>query len=651
MKILRCLNIEDSESDAELILRLLRKSGFDVRYERVETAEAFGAALARQQWDIVIADYQLPGFNAPAALAIIREAGLDIPFIVVSGLMGEEIAVRMMKDGAADYLTKGNLTRLAPAVERELREAEVRRERRMAIVELADEKERLLVTLRSICEGVITANMNGITTLVNPTAERLTGFTSEQAKSRPVTEIFRLKDPDDTGFPCPDPVSQVLESGKARQSNRPSLLIDASGNRLSITYTASPILDTEKRIIGAVLVFRDMTREQKIHEILQNADKLQSIGVLAGGIAHDFNNLLSGIFCNIEIARMACRSGDTDKAVAKLSASLEVFQRAKDLTQQLLTFAKGGQPVQKTMSIEPILRRSSTFMLSGSNVSCDLHLPPDLWLCHIDENQIAQVVDNIILNARQAMPRGGQITIAAENVPAGLARLSAAVPVDSICISIRDNGPGIDLKLQARIFDPFFTTKSTGNGLGLSIVYSIMTRHGGLVDVESQPGEGTTFNLYLPRAQKEPKTAAAKGQRAADDTEKLQGCGRILVMDDEPFIQDLCRTILEESGFAITCAGDGDEAINLFRTAREKKVPFLMVILDLTIPGGKGGVETLVELRHIDPYICAIATSGYSSDPVMAQPADYGFAACLPKPFTTGELFQAIRCCPGLHTS
>lgn len=648
MTTLYCLQIEDSESDAELILRLLRKSGFDVSGERVETAEAFRAALPVRQWDIIIADYQLPSFDAPTALEIIREAGLDIPCIVVSGMMGEEIAVRMMKEGAADYITKNSLSRLPPAVERELREAEMRRERRRAVVELAEERERLLVTLRSIGEGVITADVRGLTTMVNPVGERLIGMSADEARGRPVADIFRLQMRGNDAL-CADPVKRVLASDDARELSRMALLIDAQGNELPITFTASPLLDANKQIVGAVLVFRDMTREQKIHEILQNADKIQSIGVLAGGIAHDFNNLLSGIFCNIEMAKLCCKNGDTTKAVERMGAALDVFSRAKDLTRQLLTFAKGGKPVQKTMSIEPILRRSSTFMLSGSNVSCDMHLQEGLWLCHIDENQIAQAVDNIILNARQAMPKGGQITITAENVPAGSPGLPGVDLGDSVRVSIRDTGPGIDPKARARIFDPFFTTKSAGSGLGLSIVFSIMKRHGGLVDLDSQPGEGTAFILYLPRAQAERK-ASGKRQAVVDMKSPL-GHGRILVMDDEPFMRDICRELLEEGGFIVTCAANGDEAVDLFRSEHERGNPYLAVVLDLTVPGGKGGIEALAELRAIDPDICAIAASGYSNDPVMAQPAKYGFARCLPKPFKMEDLFAAIRHCAALRPS
>ncbi|HQG27023.1 MAG TPA: ATP-binding protein, partial [Candidatus Ozemobacteraceae bacterium] len=349
------------------------------------------------------------------------------------------------------------------------------------------------------------------------------------------------------------------------------------------------------------------------------------------------------------MAKLCCKNGDSRKAVERLGAALDVFSRAKDLTRQLLTFAKGGKPVQKTMSIEPILRRSSTFMLSGSNVSCDMRLQEGLWLCHIDENQIAQAVDNIILNARQAMPKGGQITITAENVPAGSPGLPGVDLGDTVRVSIRDTGPGIDPKARARIFDPFFTTKSAGSGLGLSIVFSIMKRHGGFVDLESQPGEGAAFILYLPRAQSDRK-ASGKRQAVVDMKSPLGG-GRILVMDDEPFMRDICRELLEDGGFAVTCAANGDEAIDLFRSDHQKGVTYIAAILDLTVPGGKGGIEALAELRAIDPDICAIASSGYSNDPVMAQPAKYGFARCLPKPFKMEELFAAIRCCAALRPS
>ncbi|MBU1108751.1 MAG: response regulator, partial [Candidatus Riflebacteria bacterium] len=526
----------------------------------------------------------------------------------------------------------------ASAVERELRETETRRQRQIAEAALVAEKERLCVTLRSIGEGVITTDTHGAITLLNPVAEELTGWSMAEVENHAIAKVFQLLN-QDTREPFPNPCAQVLESKKRQESHRPNLLINRHGVERKIAHSASPIMDSHNCVIGVVLVFRDVTNEEKINEVMRNSEKLHSLGVLAGGIAHDFNNLLSGIFGNLELAQDFYRTGEHTMGMEVLGDALGVFGRAKDLTHQLLTFSKGGKPVLKVMSIIPLFRQSPRLVLSGSNVIFEEHLPENLWPCNLDENQMSQVIDNILLNARQAMPEGGTINVTAENIPAGSPDIPLAISGDVVRVSICDSGTGIDPKLLSCIFDPFFTTKQgSGNGLGLSIVYSIMKQHGGLVRVVSQLGKGTTFILYLPRA------------KASDDTETLaqsiqkpQGHGRVLIMDDEKAICKIFQRVLENCGYSVSLANNGDEAISLFRTALESSDPFNMVILDLTIPGGKGGKETVDELRQITPDILAIATSGYSSDPVLANPLQYGFSAGLGKPFTMTDIYQVIH--------
>lgn len=635
---LRCLQIEDSESDAAMIVRLLEKADFKVHGERVESACELRAALSRQPWDIIIADFHLPSFDAFKALNVLKESGLDIPFIAVSGKIGEEIAVEMMKKGAADYLTKSRLERLAPAVERELRDAESRRLRTVAETDLITEKERLLVTLRSIGEGVITTDVNGFITMLNPIAEELTGWTTADACNHSIAEVFQLLNVQ-TRKPFPNPGIQVLKSADRQESQRPNLLVDRRGGERLVTYSASPMMDGCRGIIGAVLVIRDVTNEEKINEVLRNSDKLQSIGVLAGGIAHDFNNLLISIFGNIELAQDYLSIGDQENGMERLRQAYGIFGRARDLAQQLLTFVKGGKPSLSVMSIVPLLTQSPKLVLSGSNVSLETQLPEDIWLCDLDENQIGQVVDNIVLNARQAMPGGGKIIISAKNLPAGSVEIPPTISGDVVQVSIRDTGPGIDSTILSNIFDPFFTTKhGSGNGLGLSIVNSIIKQHGGLVRVESQVGTGTTFFLYIPRSMQR-----AVAEALPQDIPRPEGNGRVLVMDDEKVICDILRRNLELCGYSVSEARSCDEAVSLFREARENSAPFTMVFLDLTIPGGVGGQKAVADIRQMDPEVFAVATSGYSNDPVMANPSHYGFSKVLSKPFTQAEIFKVIR--------
>lgn len=636
---LRCLQIEDSESDAAMVVRLLEKADFQVQGERVESASELRSALSRQPWDIIIADYHLPSFDALKALKVLKESGLDIPFIAVSGKIGEEIAVEMMKNGAADYLVKNRLDRLAPAVERELRDAETRRMRTIAESSLSLEKERLLITLRSIGEGVIATDVNGAITLLNPVAEELTGWTMADAFSLQISEIFQLLDPL-TGIPCPNPGNLALKTGKRQESQCSSLLIDRNGIERLVAYNASPIMKGNQTIIGAVLVLRDVTNEEKINEILRNSEKLKSIGILAGGIAHDFNNLLSSIFGNIELAQEYFQAGDQIKGMERLKEAYGIFNRAKDLAQQLLTFARGGKPILQVMSIAPILTQSPKLVLSGSNVIFNANIPENLWLCDLDENQIGQVIDNIVLNARQAMPDGGQITISATNLPSGSPEIPPSILGDVIRVSINDNGPGIDPKNLSSIFDPFFTTKQgSGNGLGLSIVFSIMKQHNGHVRVESQLGKGTTFFLYIPRI----NNSGIRTAPITEDVQKPKGHGRVLVMDDEKAIREVLLKILETCGYSVSLANDSEDAISQFRAASESSNPFTMVFLDLTIRGGSGGQKTVTELRRIAPEVFAVATSGYANDPVMVDPSAYGFSSQLAKPFSMKEIYQVIH--------
>ncbi|NLI75149.1 MAG: response regulator [Candidatus Riflebacteria bacterium] len=634
---LRLLLVEDSESDAALVVRLLARAGFAVQERRVETAADLRTALAAQPWDVIISDYQLPSFDAPAALAILQETGLDIPFIVVSGQIGEEIAVAMMKAGAADYLMKDRLPRLAPAVERELREAAIRRERRRMGEALAAEKERLRVTLRSIGDGVITTDREGRITLMNGIAEELTGWPLADALGRPLPEVFRIIN-ENTRETCENPASRVLETGVIIGLANHTVLVDRHGSERVIADSGAPIRDDAGTVIGVVLVFRDDTEKRRMEEALNQSDKLRSLGVLAGGIAHDFNNLLGGVFGYLEMARNRCAAQDWDKVAAHLSAALAVFSRAKDLTRQLLTFAKGGQPIRQARELAPLIRHSAQFVLSGSPVVLDIRLPDTLWPCEIDENQFGQVIDNLVINGRQAMPDGGTITITGENLPRGTPLPTVLPPGEYVRIAITDQGEGIASENLSRIFDPFFSTKRLGSGLGLATAYSIMKRHDGLITVESEPGRGTTFALLLPRARTAPLTAPPVASTPAPS-----GCGRILVMDDEPSVREVCQAILQDQGYAVDVATNGDEALGLFQAALTAGQPYRLVILDLTVPGGKGGRETLQEMRRLVPDVRALASSGYSDDPVMADPAAFGFAGRLAKPYLRDDLLTVVR--------
>jgi PAS domain S-box-containing protein len=385
----------------------------------------------------------------------------------------------------------------------------------------------------------------------------------------------------------------------------------------------------------------DITLRKKSEEILQRTERLDSLGVLAGGLAHDFNNLLSGIIGYVDLAQSYAEDGGAHQAFQTLAKTRRIFDRAKYLTQRLLTFSKGGDPVLKKQSMEELVRDCADFALSGSAITVQFSIEENLLPCFMDENQMSQVIHNIVLNARQAMPGSGSIEIIIINVPPNQIPSSLPPAQKFLKISIRDHGAGIHSQDMQRIFDPFFTTKAAGSGLGLAISDSIVKKHHGLIDVESMVSEGTTFHIYLPASQ---DTAAAPPEKnGAFYQEEYRGDGKILIMDDEESIRDVASAVLSKIGYCIVEARNGDEAIDCIKTALHSGTPIIGAFLDLSIPGGRGGADTIQELRLIDPDLVVIASSGYSDHPIMANPGEYGFNSSLPKPYHAGELIDKVK--------
>ncbi|HNW34903.1 MAG TPA: ATP-binding protein, partial [Candidatus Ozemobacteraceae bacterium] len=505
--------------------------------------------------------------------------------------------------------------------------------RKQAENAIANEKERLSVTLRSIGDGVITTDIRGRIHLMNRVAEHLTGWTQQEAQDRPLAEVFHIIN-EQTREPAEPPVGKVLISAGTAESDIPALLVARDRSEHLVSSCGSPIMDKNNTVIGTVLVFRDMTEKTKLLEISQNNQKLEALGVLAGGIAHDFNNLLGGIFGFMELALAKCH----EPLVADfLTSALGTIKRARGLTQQLLTFAKGGTPVRTTTSLFPFIQQSAQFALSGSNVSCRCQVPDGLWPCHIDVNQIGQVIDNLVINAQQAMPMGGEVLISAVNLTLEKQNSPGLPAGKYVQVSVADSGIGIPHNLLPRIFDPFFTTKSKGQGLGLATSHSIIRRHTGAILVDSEPGKGSTFHLYLPAAPAPlPRKDAAAQVRHA-------GQGRFLIMDDEKSVRDILTAFLQHLGYQVVAMADGRSALSYFLSEHQAGRPFAGLILDLTIPGGLGGKDIIADLRAVAPDLPVIVFSGYAEDPIMANPVEFGFTASLRKPFLKCELEEILN--------
>ncbi|MBN2372875.1 PAS domain S-box protein [bacterium] len=513
-------------------------------------------------------------------------------------------------------------------------------ERKQAEDALVSEKERLDVTLRSICDGVIATDMGGKIVLMNRVAEELTGWKLKEAEGKPVTSIFNIMRNDGQNT-HEDPVKEILGYGGAIVHHDHSLLKSADGKARIIADSGATIKDKAGKTIGVILVFQDITEKKRLEEDIQKTQKLESVGVLAGGIAHDFNNILTAILGNISLAMMYAGSdGDISKVLAEAE---KASVRAKGLTKQLITFSKGGAPVKEAASIPEIIKESVEFALRGSNVKPEFFLPDDLLQAEIDKGQIGQAVNNLVINAIQAMPDGGKITIKAENI---YIDKDDKVPHRSlrvgkyIKITFEDEGIGIPKENLKKIFDPYFSTKQMGSGLGLSVVYSIIKKHNGHIAAKSEQGKGTAFYVYLPACQnealnKEPKTFSR--QRVS------KGKARVLIMDDDEPIRDILGKMLMHLGHEkIDFARDGEEAIELYKKAKRAGVAYDVVIMDLTIPGGMGGKEAIKRLLEIDPDVKAIVSSGYSNDPAMNSYREYGFSSVIGKPYKIEELNDAI---------
>jgi len=459
----------------------------------------------------------------------------------------------------------------------------------------------------------------------NPAAEKIFGYSEHEAMGKSANELII---PENVRVST-DAVWSRLMAGELT-ANSVHENITQDGRAILCEWTNTPLQDQDGAIIGVISMVRDITERREREQEQLKMQKLESLGVLAGGIAHDFNNIMTAILGNISLVRM--KMPPDNPWYRQLEDAEGASYRAKNLTQQLLTFSKGGIPHKKTMALEQLIRDSANFALRGVNVRCDFKIEERLLPVSIDEGQIGQVFSNLVINACQAMPSGGIVRINARNVYIGEKSSLPLTEGSYVEISIEDQGLGIPRENLQKIFDPYFTTKQKGSGLGLAITYSIIRNHDGHIAVRSQLGAGTTFIIYLP---------ASERVLAAEETlfeKNICGYGRILLMDDEEIVRKVTGEILKVLGYEVECARDGAEAIRLYTRAMESGRPFDAVIMDLIIPGGMGGRETIKQLRELDPNVKAIVSSGYSQDPILADFAAYGFCEVLAKPFSSSTL-------------
>ncbi|HWP49288.1 MAG TPA: GAF domain-containing protein [Candidatus Limnocylindrales bacterium] len=528
--------------------------------------------------------------------------------------------------------------RLFEESEKRRREAEASKYHLEVAIQAAQQSEE---KFRQIAENIgevfwMTSPDKSQMIYVSPAYERIWGRTCKSLYEQPRSWIDAIH-PEDR-----ERIRAALEKQIRGEYDEEYRILQPDGSIRWIRDRAFPVRNGLGEVYRIAGIATDITDRKKMEAELLKAQKLESIGVLAGGIAHDFNNILTAILLNISLAKMKV---DPEGEIFKnLDEAEKASLRAKDLTQQLLTFSKGGAPIKKTASIAELVKDSANFALRGSNVRCEFSIPEDLWLVEVDKGQMSQVIHNLILNAQQAMPEGGIIKVTAENKMVGVeGEQELPLPMGPyIKLSIQDEGTGIPAEHLPKIFDPYFTTKQKGSGLGLATTYSIIKRHGGYIGVESKLGVGTTFSIYLPASRKEiplPKDSMEAGIEVNPQMSKK----RILIMDDEEILREATSQILEQMGYEVALSRDGVEAIELYKKAMESHQPFEVVIMDLTIPGGMGGKETLRRLLEINPQVKAIVSSGYSNDPIMAEYKQYGFSGVISKPYKIEELSQTLR--------
>ncbi|MEI9949999.1 MAG: PAS domain S-box protein [Pseudomonadota bacterium] len=506
-------------------------------------------------------------------------------------------------------------------------------ERKLAEERAGEGEERFRVIAEQSMLGIILFQDDKIR-FVNQAVSDINGYSIEEMSNWDVRDMARVIHPDDVAF--------VIEQGRKKQAGDPGALphysyrvIAKSGETRWIEQYSRSIEYGRRTASFATMI--DVTArklaEASLSQLslsMERTAKLESLGVLAAGIAHDFNNLLGGLFGHLDLARAQLDASSA--ARSHLDLAHAAFERAKALTGQLLAFAKGGTPVRQVGSLAACVRQCAEFALSGGNVTAELDLDPDLWDAEFDSNQISQAFDNILINAKQAMPAGGTLHIRARNVVAEHGPALELAQGRYVKLSFADQGPGISTAISSRIFDPFFTTKALGSGIGLTAAYAILKKHAGHIDAESPLGAGATFHVWLPATVDQPRNVQSRPQHTP------RGQGLVLVMDDDDIVRHVAGGILKHLGYDPILTCDGAEALERTRRLVAEGKQLRAAVLDLTVRAGAGGRDTAGPLSDLVPGLPIIASSGYSDDPVMADPAQFGFSASLPKPFRLSEL-------------
>ncbi len=628
------MHLEDNELDRELVRRALDVEGLEVEFTYAATREEFVQALKAGNLDLVLSDFTLPGYGGAAALEHVRAQFPELPFIFVSGTIGEKRAIECLRNGATDYVLKDDPHRLAPATRRALREAKESKRRREAEEALQQERERFAAIFQFSPVGIGLGLGEGRMVNVNPQLCEIFGYSREELLGRSVQELNIWAEPEQR-----EAALAKLHTEKAVRNFEAKFRRKSGEIRIGLLAIETLQLGVEPLLLATVV---DITERKVLEGELLRANRVQSVGRLASGIAHDLNNILAPIMMSAPLLRMNLGPVDTEKTLATIELSAA---RGADLVRRLLTFGRGVEgdrgPVRVAGLIQEVVKiAGETFpkkILLRSRVAADT------WAVRGDASQLHQVVLNLFVNARDAMPSGGTLTVEAKNVQLDenfTVAHPGMQPGDFVRLSVTDSGTGIPPQIVDKIFDPFFTTKAVGQGtgLGLSTVLGIVKSHEGLITVRSEENSGTTFEIYLPAIAAEAETVAAPASEPPRGNHEL-----VLVVDDEPHIRAVVQKALSTHGYRVLVASDGAEASAMFaRNISE----ITLVITDLDMPY-MNGLSLARTLQRMKPDIKILVSSGLGSTKNARQwgseLAALGIPPILPKPYSIETLLTMVH--------
>jgi two-component system cell cycle sensor histidine kinase/response regulator CckA len=636
---IRLLVCEDSDDDAVLIVRRLERGGLGVDYERVDTASATAEALRLRPPDLVISDYSMPGFGAEAALALLRESGLDAPFILVSGRVGDESAVALMRAGAHDFIVKGRMARLVPAVRRELRQAEGRRERRAAQEALRMSEERFRLFAEHAPDVIFRYQVRPTPDVeyLSPAAAGVLGRSPQQLCGDPRT-VFSLVLPEDrerleASWRSPEPGPLVVrwrrpDGGEAWTEQRAVALRDESGAVVAVEGILRDITDR---------VRADAERD-RLHQQLRQAERLESLGRLAGGVAHDFNNLLALILGRADLA-LADLPGDGAQR-ADLEIIRRLAERGGELTRRLLVFSRQEPLDPRILDVNKVVADTEQVLHGtiGEDVEFVTRLDPAPCPVLIDRGELERLLLNLVANSRRAMPHGGRLSVETANIAANAdagTDAGAGDPAGALVrLTVTDTGTGMPQDVAKHVFEPFFTTDAgTGTGLGLSMAYSVVKGAGGEISLDSAPDRGTTVRIDLPAA--EPTAAAPEDERRQPNG----GAGEtVLVVEDDDDVRGLVERMLTRSGYRVLAAASPAAAVSITRTADG---PIDLLLSDVVMPG-ISGIELIGRVRETFPGLPVLLMSGYTAGALPDNEPPPPGTVLIRKPFTTAALLYAL---------